>query len=65
MRYLTLTILMIYSLTVQAEPRYALVIGNSNYNSPGEKGYLTNPVNDAKDMKALLTEQKINHLSLT
>jgi uncharacterized caspase-like protein len=48
---------MIYSLTVQAQPRYALVIGNSNYNETGEKGYLTNPINDAKDMKALLTSQ--------
>jgi formylglycine-generating enzyme required for sulfatase activity len=57
MRYLSLIILMIYSLSVQAQPRYALVIGNSNYNDPGEKGYLTNPVNDAKDMKALLTKQ--------
>jgi len=58
MRYLALIItLMIYSLTIQAQPRYALVIGNSNYNSPGKKGYLTNPVNDAKDMKALLTKQ--------
>jgi len=57
MRYLTLIILMIYSLSVQAQPRYALVIGNSNYNEPGKKGYLTNPVNDAKDMKALLTKQ--------
>jgi len=57
MRYFSLIILMIYSLTVQAQPRYALVIGNSNYNEPGKKGYLTNPVNDAKDMKALLTKQ--------
>ncbi|MEN8219053.1 MAG: caspase family protein [Pseudomonadota bacterium] len=57
MRYLSLIILMIYSLSVQAQARYALVIGNSNYNSPGKKGYLTNPVNDAKDMKALLTNQ--------
>jgi formylglycine-generating enzyme required for sulfatase activity len=45
---------MIYSLSVQAQPRYALVIGNSNY---PDQGYLTNPVNDAKDMKALLTKQ--------
>jgi formylglycine-generating enzyme required for sulfatase activity len=52
MRYLI--ILMIYSLSVQAQPRYALVIGNSNY---PDQGYLTNPVNDAKDMKALLTKQ--------
>jgi len=57
MRYLSLIILMIYSLNVQAQPRYALVIGNSNYNEPGKKGYLTNPVNDAKDMKALLTNK--------
>ncbi|MEN8220785.1 MAG: caspase family protein [Pseudomonadota bacterium] len=57
MRYLSLIILMIYSLSIQAEPRYALVIGNSNYNSPGETGYLTNPINDAKDMKALLTSE--------
>jgi|GEM_PF-412250 len=57
MRYLTIIILTIYSLSLQAQPRYALVIGNSTYNEPGEKGYLTNPVNDAKDMKTLLTEQ--------
>jgi formylglycine-generating enzyme required for sulfatase activity len=55
MRYLTLIILIIYSLSVQAQPRYALVIGNSNY--PGKSAYLTNPVNDAKDMKALLTSE--------
>jgi formylglycine-generating enzyme required for sulfatase activity len=48
---------MIYSLSLQAQPRYALVIGNSNYNEPGKTGYLTNPINDAKDMKALLTNQ--------
>jgi len=58
MRYLALIItLMIYSLTIQAQPRYALVIGNSTYNERGKTGYLTNPVNDAKDMKALLTNQ--------
>jgi hypothetical protein len=33
------------------EPRFALVIGNSDY---GELGKLKNPVNDANDMAATL-----------
>jgi len=55
MRYLALIMtLTIYSLSLQAQPRYALVIGNSNYPAQGS---LTNPINDAKDMKTLLTNQ--------
>jgi formylglycine-generating enzyme required for sulfatase activity len=39
------------ALSAQEGPRYALVIGNSDY---GELGQLKNPVNDAADMAAAL-----------
>jgi formylglycine-generating enzyme required for sulfatase activity len=43
--------------------RYALVIGNSNYGAG--IGVLKNPVNDAKDMSAMLTKKQFKVTTLT
>jgi hypothetical protein len=60
MRFIILSVLLgLFSSTVIAEPRLALVIGNSDYlDFP-----LTNPVNDAVDMKEVLEKYKFTVLS--
>lgn len=49
---------------VMAEPRLALVIGNKDYPNGGLFSSLTNPLNDAQDMKAMLERYHFEVVSL-
>ena len=63
MQRLLLSLLLIVLVPSAHAQRYALVIGNSNYGS--NIGALKNPINDAKDMSALLRKKDFKVTTLT